>query len=166
MYQIVGTLSARCMSFDSIGLPLAVCCPAITQLFDPDAHPMQAGRPSTARSELISSKASASPGLEREDRTTRPRSACAPLACVRSSSSSSSLEGGGSGWGWLRSNSTPVGGRSRHEPTGYNSDSSLELFSLAATRSRDSFTSQCVSSVSTIIIPMERESAPLQGWGR
>ena len=45
MYQMLGSVSPRCMSFESSGLPLAVCLPAITQLFEPQTHPSQgAGR--------------------------------------------------------------------------------------------------------------------------
>ena len=100
MYQIFGSVSGRCISFESSGLPLAVCVPAMTQLFDPGVQLAQAGNPSAARSAVRSS-----PG--------------ARLAWERSSSSSS-LPGfaAGAGCGWLRSSRTPVGGWSRQEPTG------------------------------------------------
>src|SRR5579863_3064605 len=49
MYQMLGSLRERCMSFDSSGFPLAVCWPAITQLFEPAAQPSQSGRPRRAR---------------------------------------------------------------------------------------------------------------------
>ena len=44
-------------------------------------------------------------------------------------------------------------------------DSSLGLLSLAVMRSRDNFVYQCVSSMSTIIMPMLMESAPVHGCG-
>ena len=59
----------------------------------------------------------------------------------------------------------PVGGWSRHEPTGYRSLSSFGLCSFAAICSRASFTFQCVSSVCTMIMPMQSESAPVHGCG-
>src|SRR5882762_10312816 len=34
-YQIPGRPQSRCMSFESSGLPLTVCAPETTQLFDP-----------------------------------------------------------------------------------------------------------------------------------
>src|SRR5215831_8089286 len=41
MYQMFGSLRPRCMSFESKGLPLAVCVPEITQLLEPGIQPEQ-----------------------------------------------------------------------------------------------------------------------------
>ena len=35
MYQMLGSVKLRCMSFESKGFPLAVCVPAMTQLLEP-----------------------------------------------------------------------------------------------------------------------------------
>src|SRR5262249_10497215 len=39
MYQMLGTLRPRCMSFESSGFPVAVCAPEMTQLLEPGVQP-------------------------------------------------------------------------------------------------------------------------------
>ena len=169
MYQMFGTVRPRCMSLESRGLPLAVCLPAITQLLEPGAQPSQSGKPRRSRRARGSSWGSRTEGELRFIVSQVPKAGPgapeALLAWLRSSSSSS-LAGAGAGCGWLQSTISPVGGWSRHEPTGYRSDSSFGLRSRAATTSRESFAYQCVSSISTIIMPMLTESTPLHGCGR
>src|SRR5580658_8068307 len=115
MYQMPGTLGARCISFDKSGLPLAVCVPAITQLFDPYAQLSQVGRPSNSRSAVVAGLGPSpfpkcqGPGAPVFGTGTNP-------ACV--DSSSSPVGRCSSGCGAVRSTSTPVGGWSRQEPMG------------------------------------------------
>ena len=105
MYQMSGTVRPRCISFESSGFPLAVWRPSMTQLFEPGAQPSHVGSPSSA--------SNARAVLHQ----TECRAGTA-LAWELSSSSSESFVPGGAGCGWLQSMTAPVGGRSRHDPTG------------------------------------------------
>src|SRR5580692_1893536 len=116
MNQMFGSVKPRCISFDNSGFPLAVWLPAITQLFEPDAHFSQSGKPIDVRRSRHS-----------------PAEIGAAPACELSSSSSLLGVAGGGRCGCVRSITAPVGGRSRHEPTGYKSPSSLALCSFSET---------------------------------
>ena len=129
MYQMFGSVRPRCMSFESSGLPLAVCLPAITQLFEPAAQPSQAGRPSSASSARGSIRQALAAGRRR-----------AAVDGSSSSSSSSLLRRRGSGCGWLRSSTHRRSADDRAtSPPDRDRPPASGLFSLAAIRSRDSF---------------------------
>jgi hypothetical protein len=51
MYQMLGTVSERCMSLARSGLPLAVCAPETTQLLEPAMQSEQVGKPRMPRSQ-------------------------------------------------------------------------------------------------------------------
>ena len=138
------------MSFESRGFPLAVCLPAMTQLLEPAWHPAQSGKPSRARN---SRKIAIGKWrrVRRRDESVR---------------SSSSLSAGAVGMR-LGQVDDFAGGR-MIAPGADGVEVRLELAgccSLAAICSRASLASQWVSSMSTIIMPMLMESAPVQGCG-
>ena len=136
------------MSFESSGFPLAVCAPEITQLFEPG----------------VQSRAGIEVSLDRADRSPEIRSghyACdGPFVIIVVADRERLRDAAGSG----RAVRPSADGHATIQPdTGRIRAWGCSV--AAAMRSRDSFEYQCVSSMSTIIMPIEIESTPVHGFG-